>query len=223
MPRPTARLAVVLASAALLLAGCTSSDDEQDTADSAAPTASAEEAQAADETTEAMREGAGEDAQEQPVTATLPVLGSRETTAGSTPLRVDLNEVAVSGEVMTVLFTVHNLAEDTDNWQVGQFFDDGTSTAPLDADGERGEETSTLRAFTTDGVTVVDAVNGMAHRAAYDTAGACACSGGLSNTFVGAGTALVLSTSFAAPPEDVDTVTVQIPGAGSFDGVALTR
>jgi hypothetical protein len=80
-----------------------------------------------------------------------------------------------------------------------------------------------LNASTTDGVTVIDTANGMMHRAAYDTAGNCACNVGLSGQFIGPGEAMVLTTAFAAPPEDVDTVTVQIPGAGSFDDVPLSR
>jgi hypothetical protein len=125
---------------------------------------------------------------------------------------------------MTVLFTVRNLAGSGGNWQISTFFDDGSSRAPLDDEGaELSEQSSSLLAFTTDGVTVVDTANGMLHRAAYDTAGNCACTVDLSNHFVGPGEARVLTTSFAAPPEDVDTVTVQIPGAGSFADVPVSR
>jgi hypothetical protein len=124
---------------------------------------------------------------------------------------------------MTVLFTVRNVAQSGGNWQISTFFDDGSSRAPLAAEGrERSEESDTLLAFTTDGVSVVDTANGMLHRAAYDTAGSCACTVGLVGQMVGPGQAVVLTTSFAAPPEDVETVTVQIPGAGSFDGVAVS-
>jgi hypothetical protein len=217
--RPVLHLASLTA-AALVLTGCTAGDEPR----SEATSVSSEEADAARKTTEAMRAGAGEDAQEQPVSATLPVLGTRATTAGATPLEIDLNDVSVSGEVMSVLFTVRNVAESGGNWQISTYFDDGTSRAPLDADGEqRSAESSTELAFTTDGVTVIDTVNGMLHRAAYDTSGSCACTVDLSNHFVGPGEARVLTTSFAAPPEDVETVTVQIPGAGSFEGVAVSR
>lgn len=220
-PRPV-RLLAASATAALLLTGCTGSD-EPESDGSVATTVSADEAQAAEETTEDLRADAGEDAEPQPVTATLPVLGSRQTTAGETPLQIDLNDVSVAGEVMTVLFTVRNLAEVDDTWQIASTFDDGTGTAPLDGDGEKSEEFVLLNASSTDGVTVIDTANGMMHRAAYDTAGNCACNVGLSGQFIGPGEAMVLTTAFAAPPEDVDTVTVQIPGAGSFDDVPLSR
>jgi hypothetical protein len=219
--RPVLRLASLTA-AALLLSGCTGEDEPRGESTSVGAR-EAEEAEAARDTTESLRAAAGEDAEEQPVTATLPVLGTRATTAGATALEIDLNDVSVNGEVMTVLFTVRNVGEAGGNWQIGGHFDDGSPRAPLDDEGTPSEESSILLLNTTDGVTVTDTANGMLHRAAYDTSGSCVCSVDLSNHFVGPGEAIVLTTSFAAPPEDVDTVTVQIPGAGSFDGVAVSR
>ncbi|WP_165372701.1 hypothetical protein [Pengzhenrongella frigida] len=207
----------ILAIVTLVLAGCTGETDP-DATDAAG---SAEQAQAAKETSESLQADAGADAADQAVAQDLQVLGTRQTADAGIALEVDLNSVSVSGEVMTVLFTARNMG--TERWQIAGFFDDGLLTAPLDADGTRATVSDLTAGSSTDGVAVIDTTNALMHRAAYDTAGTCACNVDLSNHFVGAGQSIVLTTAFAAPPKDVETVTVQIPGAGSFDAVPVTR
>lgn len=207
---------LALTATALLLAGCTDADEPE-----AGGTQAPEQAEAAQDAATDLQAAAGEDAEPTALPADLPVLATRATTDGSTPLEIDLNAVTVSGDVMTVLFTARNLGDD--NWQISEYFDDSYGTAPLDTDGARSDEHQTRLAFSTDGVAVLDPVNGTMHRAAYDTAGNCACNVDLSSRFVGAGEQVVLTTAFAAVPDDVETVTVQIPGAGAFDDVPVTR
>lgn len=208
-----------------LLTACTAGGDDSPSDDATHEAPSAAETEAVDGALEDLDAGAGEDAEPVAIEEELPVLATRETSDGRTSLEIDLNSVRVTGEVMTVVFTARNVGDD-DRWQISGYFDDGSGYAPLDADGTRDEENtdhSTVRAWTTDGVTVLDGVNNRVHRAAYDTAGNCACSVNLGERFIAPGEALVLTTAFAAPPEDVTEVTVQIPGAGSFDGVPLSR
>ncbi|MCK6211580.1 hypothetical protein KZX45_13600 [Georgenia sp. EYE_87] len=203
--------------AALLLAGCTSSDggSDGDQADpSAASTAGADVA-------EELRSSAAPDAEPQPVETALPVIATRATSDGDNLLEIDLNTVSVSGDVMTVVFTARNVGDG--RWQIHQYFDDGLLSAPLDDEGTRGEDAPLKNGATTDGVSVIDTTNGTVHRAAYDVAGNCACSVNLTVRNVEPENSLVLTTSFAAPPEDVESVTVQIPGAGAFADVPVNR
>lgn len=219
MRRSTARLTVVLA-VGLALTACTAGGGDAPEDEGTEPSVTSEEAEAAKGAAEDLAAAAGDDVEPIAIDKELPVLATRPTTAGDIALEIDLNGVTVSGEVMTVLFTARNLGEE--RWQVSDYFDDGSSRAPL-VDGEEAEESDGRLAFTTDGVTVIDTANGLMHRTAYDTQGGCACSSNLVGTFVDQGAALVLTTSFAAPADDVETVTVTIPGAGSFDDVPVTR
>lgn len=214
MRRPALPLALVVAVA--LLAGCSANGGDDDAEDPSTP--DAQGSQAVDETVEDLQAAAGENADPIPVPEDLPVIATRTTTSRSVPLEIELNSVTASGKVMTVVFTVRNTG--TEEWTIGTFFDDGSERAPLDDAGALGDARHSL-VWTTDGVVVLDPVNGRLHRAAYDSAGHCACNIDLIVADVAPGEAMVLTTAFAAPPEDVTHVTVQIPGAGSFDDVPL--
>lgn len=217
MSRPALPLALVLTLG--LLAGCTVGGGD-DAPESSADT-DAQATRAVEDTVEDLQSAAGEDAEPVPVQQELPVLATRTSAAGSIPLEIELNSVTATGQVMTVVFTARNTGEE--RWQISEFFDDGSGYAPLDDAGTRSEEHETMLAWSTDGVAVLDPVNGRLHRAAYDSTGSCACNVDLGNRFVGPGEAVVLTTAFGAPPEEVTHVTVQIPGAGSFDDVPLGR
>jgi len=209
--------------ATALLAACSSTSAENDPPAGKGSGASVSETSAAGaEVAAELQDAAGPDVEPQPLAAELPVVATRETTDGNVSIAIDLNSVSVSGKVMTVLFTARNISDDG-RWQISDYFDDGLYSAPLDEAGARSEETDTHNGSTTDGVAVVDNANGTMYRAAYDAAGNCACNVDLGGKFVPAGEGMVLTTLFAAPPEDVETVTVQIPGAGSFTDVPLTR
>ncbi|BDA64811.1 hypothetical protein [Actinomyces capricornis] len=157
-----------------------------------------------------------------PISTELPVLASRETSQNGRSLTMTLNSVTVSGGVTTVLFSVTNMgSEGSDHWQVGSNLADDISGVPLNAEG--AVSNTPVRDDNADGVTIIDTANSQVYRAAYDTGGSCLCSSGLSGVFVDPGQTVVFQTSFAALPEDVSTVTVTIPLAGSFDNVSVTR
>jgi len=71
------------------------------------------------------------------------------------------------------------------------------------------------------GVELVDTANGRLHLTATDDEGACVCSGNLNTVDLDPGDSLLLSATFGAPPEDVESLTVRIPTVGSFDNVPL--
>jgi len=152
--------------------------------------------------------------------ASLPVLASRDASVKELPVRVDINELRVEGQVTRLTFTARNLApvvagQTSDRWQIGTFFNDGVTQtksggAPDDA-------------FSVDGVYLLDSAGAKRYLAARNAAHGCVCSGDLSNTFVSPASGVVLTTLFAALPADVDSVDVDVPGFGSFNGVKVSR
>lgn len=218
------RLAAALV-AALVLAGCGGAEDPTTTepADETAEESTAEApqpegAKEAKEAEEKLEGAAGEEEVEVP--DDLPVVATRPISEDGVELEIDLNSASATGEVMTVLFTVRNIGDS--RITINRMFDDGSNQAPLDDDGEDRQEVLNL-GFTSDGVTVIDPAEGMMHRAAYDDSGWCACSGNLGTVSLEPDDAIVLTTSFAAPPESTETVTVSIPVAGAFEDVPLVR
>lgn len=155
-----------------------------------------------------------------PGSPALPVLASRDASAKELPIRVDVNELRVEGRVTRLTFTARNLAtvepgESPDRWQITDFFSDGIS--------QRKEGAAPDDAFSVDGVYLLDSAGAKRYLAARNAAKGCVCSGDLSDTFVSPGTAVVLTTIFAALPEGVDKVDVVVPRVGSFNGVAVSR
>ncbi|MDO4887724.1 MAG: hypothetical protein Q3979_03315 [Actinomycetaceae bacterium] len=138
-------------------------------------------------------------------------LASRQASAGDGDItfRVDVTSVEVDGDLTTVRFTVTNLGK-SDSWTVGSFFGHGSAEW----------NTSGLMLFAGDTREVYRSV---------EVDGECLCSrqyeGGeypeLDN--ISAGESRELATSFAAVPEDVQTVSVAIPGVGLIAGLPVTR
>jgi hypothetical protein len=126
-------------------------------------------------------------------------------------LRVDVFAVERRGTLADLNFAVSLLeAEDADDdFQVAQTFSDGNYDS-ADASG-----------FAVDGVRLLDGTNGKVHLAASDGQGSCLCTRDLSGTFIDPGDTIVMSATYAAPPEDVDAVSVQIPKFGTFTDVPV--
>ena len=134
---------------------------------------------------------------------------------------------ATSQEVKSTLADTQAAAGSTDPVEVDSELpvvatrqtSDGSNDVPLNDDGAT---TSGGTEFNTDGVTVLDTSSKKIYRSAYDTAGGCLCSS-TDGVAIARGATTVLQTSFAAVPDDVDTVTVTIPMAGAFENVPVTR
>jgi hypothetical protein len=210
---PAAAVALV---ALVLLGGCTAgSEEEPDTSQSSTEAAAEAEAEQLDEAAETLSSGSPS-AEPTPIEE-LPVVATRAASAGGLPIEVDLNGVRVSGTVMTVLFTVRN--EGQERLDVNQTFDDGLQNAL----GEDADGFAVQNAFTADGVYVLDGVNTKRHTVARDTTGRCVCSGALSGVGLETGQEAVLTATFTAVPEGVETVSVAIPLVGEFADVPVTR
>ncbi|MDA2807389.1 hypothetical protein [Nocardiopsis suaedae] len=76
--------------------------------------------------------------------------------------------------------------------------------------------------YNVSGVKLVDSANGKVHLPARDEDGDCVCStyGGADE--LGPGDSILYSATYGAPPQDVETMDVKIPTAGSFDNVPLS-
>lgn len=221
-----ARFAVLASALMLALGACSATPEEEPSqaedveSEDSSPAADRE----AEDAEQQMDAAAGPGAEEIEYDGTLDVIATREAAFGAIEVELELNSVRVSGELMNVLFTVTNIGGG--KWHITQDFDSGERSLPPSDPGEPEEDREDLedtQLHTTDGVTVTDDANGMVHRAAYDRAGNCLCSSGLAGSFVEEGNSVLLSTRFAAPPEGVDTVTVEIPHFGTFDDVPLSR
>lgn len=224
------KLVTVVCAALLTLSACTGNETQDPTPTEATEQQTTPEEAGPDKNDAALAEideKVGEDEQEVTFEDDLDIIASRESSVGRHEVALELNTVRASGEVLTVMFTVRNKSDT--KWQIGSYaFDSGEMKLPLSTqDSELSTDTdlelSIPNLSTTDGVTVTDNVNGQVYRAAYDSSGNCLCSTGLSGTFVDPGQAVILSTRFAAPPEDLATVTVEIPKFGTFDDVPVQR
>lgn len=205
-PGRAAVLAVVVG--VLPLTGCSllgggGSDGSGSSSDSSA---------SVEEPVDDLDSAAGEEATE--VTGDLPVVATRAVTTDEGALEVDLNGVRVRDELMTVLFTVR-VQEAPNTFYLVRMFDDNA---------EAGASVGLPRAFSTDGVYVLDAAEGTRHLAAYDSEDRCVCSSALNSVGrMETGGSLVLSTTFTAPPESTELVDVVIPAVEVFSGVKVER
>jgi len=205
------RLAAVAAIGALALTGACSNGPEVDVsaADGESATATQEPSPAGEEAQEPEGDG-GDD----PRSTTAAELGdpvaTRKAGVHGHQLRVDVFPVERRGTLADLNFSVSLLeSEDGDNLQVADTFSDGNYDS-VDATG-----------FAIDGVRLLDGTNGKVHLAASDGQGSCLCTRDLSSTFIDPGDTIVMSATYAAPPEDVDAVSVQIPKFGTFTDVPV--
>jgi hypothetical protein len=123
---------------------------------------------------------------------------------------VDLRRV---GDTVTVEFAII-----TDDSQDGATIVD-IFAAPEDQFGADGISITSDRRYHVSGVTLVDHVNRKRHLVLRDSTGRCLCTdfGGSAE----GSTRHMHSAQFPAPPEDVDTMTVQVPLFPAVDNVPL--
>jgi hypothetical protein len=88
-----------------------------------------------------------------------------------------------------------------------------------DANSDTGNNNS---GASVDGVKLVDTENSKLYLVASDGAGNCVCTNTFSGASAQAGEVVNMSATFAAPPEDVTTVSVTVPTFGTFTDVPVS-
>jgi hypothetical protein len=141
-------------------------------------------------------------------------IAERDGSIDQHPVKLQIIELKRSGE--TSELTIRLVATgDTDGAQVAQTFEDGVDQKLKTPDAQ-------LENATLDGISLIDSKNRKRYLAGRDETNACVCDKGLSNAFVGADAPLVLSVTFAAPPDDVDAMDVVVPRFGTFKDVPVS-
>lgn len=215
--RRTSRISVfgVLAFS-LLLAGCSASGgsdteasgQDQDTSSSSSATSSAQGASSGD--AQEAEQASAAPAQE------LDDLGTRKG-GKNKDSTITLNSVTANDGTMTVNFSLTNQGS-SENIQVAQMFSDGIRDK-----GKDGKPTAlSADTFSADGVFVTTSEQ-KRYLVGRGDDGACACSSNLATANVDAGQTMTFSAVFAAPPEEIDSVDIHIPTAGTFENVSLVR
>lgn len=131
------------------------------------------------------------------------------------PVRADLAPLQRRGDLV-VLNLVLTHTGNEGSWQVSAGLDDGTTNG---LEGSAQEQDPARNSV--DGITLVDGENAKRYLVARDERGWCVCSSSLSRVFLEPGGSVVLSATFAAPPEDVETLDVEVPLFGTFAAVPV--
>lgn len=197
--------------AVLTLAGACSSTPEVDVSSESDDAASASSTPAGEETPAAEGDEEPSTAPSTEAAELGEPVGSRKAGVEGYQLRVDMFPVERRDTLADLNFTLTMVK--------GEGADDRLQVSDLFADGNYDSVDTT--GFAIDGVRLLDGTNGKVHLAASDGNGACLCTRDLSSTFLAAGDTLVLSATYAAPPEDVDAVSVQVPKFGTFTDVPV--
>jgi hypothetical protein len=147
-----------------------------------------------------------------PAAAPEKTLASRDTSSDDSRIRVALTSLAREGSLATLNFTATVLStSNSTGWQVSDFFGTGEPAGPPPG-----------KTDLVNGVFLIDGTNKKKHLVATDTNRNCVCTGNLSGTFVRQGQSIVLSATFAAPPDNVNAVDVNVPHTGTFRNVPIS-
>jgi len=189
--------ALVLAAAALGAAGCAGGGGSEQAQEGAGTSKVAEPA--AEETT--TSQGDAEPAPED-------VLATREGKIDDLPVKLEITELTRSGDTMILglSLVVTEGASDEDGANIYTDFDDGDLQAGA----------------STDGITLIDSTNAKRYLVARDSSGACVCDDELGSEYVVEDPPSRLSSTYGAPPEDVDALDVQIPHFGVIRDVPIS-
>ncbi|RNL86201.1 hypothetical protein [Halostreptopolyspora alba] len=129
-------------------------------------------------------------------------LASQDVNTLGTDLHIAVHELARGGETVELTFSVTNIGDEQSELVHGW----------LGSGGDRDVSK----------VKLVDSTNGKVHLVARDADDACVCSSYDGSETFDPNESILYSATFGAPPEDVETMNVQIPNAGTFNDVELS-
>jgi hypothetical protein len=201
--------------AAALFVGCGGEDEPETAPAPAAATPTATPSAAAEgETTETptvdVTPAPGEEAEEGEE------LGSGEGSAGGYPFRLVVTQLQRTGDTVELGARMELLSDEPDaSIQISSTFNDGQFNKLDDA-----QQTETAAVF--DGVALIDPVGRKKYLVARDETGRCVCSTDLDAVFLYKDAPVTLQATLSAPPPDVTTVNVYVPGVKTFADVPIS-
>lgn len=201
------RLAVgaALAISSLLLSGCGGSNTDAGKSDqSSTPSVSASGQTSASSQPSGSTSAASPDADLGNPAAT------RTTSSGGFELQLKIYPVQRSGDLATLNFTITVAKGPDGNFQVASLLTDGD-----DGSGD------TESIDTVDGVKMLDPGNKKVYLVASDGSGHCLCTRDTGSVFLKMGETSTFSTTYAAPPSDVTSVSLVFPAFGTITGVPV--
>ena len=157
-----------------------------------------------------------------PTATALPELASRTINISGTPATITLNEVVVRNGATSITWTLtNNRAADSGGLGIQMtagFFGDGRIATVPGTNQDVSEDQ-----YYVDGAYLLDTVNRLRYLPARDAEGHCVCTYAPSSVFVRPGASQSFDAVFKALPDDVTTVDVVIPRAGTFRAVPVQR
>ncbi len=129
-------------------------------------------------------------------------LASQDVNTLGTDLHIAVHELARGDETAELTFSVTNIGDEASDLFHGWLGSGGDSDVSA--------------------VKLVDPTNGKVHLVARDANDACVCSSYIGSESFETEESVLYSATFGAPPEDVETMNVQIPTAGTFNDVELS-
>lgn len=132
-------------------------------------------------------------------------LASQDVQTLGTDLHIAVHDLVRGAETVELTFSITNTGDDTSN-RFKRWLGQGV-------DSTNGDISD---------VTLVDSANGKVHLVAEDNDGKCVCSTYSTTGKFASGDSVLYSATFGTPPEDVETMDVRIPNAGTFNNVELS-
>lgn len=138
-------------------------------------------------------------------------VASRTTSADGYGLQLKVYPVHRTEDLATLNFTMTvTKAGGSGMFQVATLLADGDFDSSDTASGD-----------TVDGVKMLDSANKKVYLVASDGSGHCLCTRDTSGVFLGMGETRTFSTTYAAPPPDVTSVSLVFPAFGTVTGVPV--
>ncbi len=197
VPRRNVLLLVVL----FALVGCTGPDDEPE----AAPEETTASEEPESETETETEETEQEEASPRPSASSVPSEAIATAQGDRPDTRLEVLELRRSGETLTLNFAIVNDSGEDISFGLEEFTAQG--------DGQEHWETMS-------GVTLTDDANSRRHLVLREPDGICVCS--IDVNELPAGERGVFFATFAAPPEDVTEMSVQVPNFGAINAVPIS-
>lgn len=136
------------------------------------------------------------------------VLAASDIRVGGTPLRLEIADLARDDETVSLTMRLAHTGSG-DSTTIGTILDDGVT------EGRNAHDTA-------DGIRLRDEASGRSYAVARRADGRCRCEAGLARRSVTGGESTTLVAIFAAPPDDVDALDVEVPQFGTFKQIPLS-